>query len=133
MVSGVEVFLEERKLEQLAGGRPPARIFVETVVYKIDEFVGIPLGNRRDRLLLYVSIKLLKVLSLVRRFQCRHFVDNAAQRPDIASAIVGLISPHFRTGVVRSSSLRVGQLPSYNLGHVKIAQLKPFRCLEDVG
>lgn len=37
------------------------------------------------------------------------FVEDTAQRPDVTLAVVRLVPPHFRTGVVRGPSLGVKQ------------------------
>lgn len=72
---------------------------------------------------MYLSVEPLHVPRLERRAKRAHLVDCAPKRPDIAFAIVGLISPDLRTGVIGSPRLRICQAPLQDLRHVQISEL----------
>lgn len=50
--------------------------------------------------------------------QGAHFVENAAQRPNVTFGVVGHIPPDFRTGVVRGTRLCITQPLLHDFGHI---------------
>ena len=52
-------------------------------------------------------VEALHIFSSERRFQSDGFIENAPQGPNVAFLIIRLISPNFRTGIVRRPSLSV--------------------------
>lgn len=53
--------------------------------------------------------------------QGTHFVDDAAKGPYIRASVIRLIPPYFWTGIVRRSSLSIGQLLRLYFGDVHVA------------
>jgi hypothetical protein len=72
----------------------------------------------------YFLIQPLHILGCERRLESNHFIEDAAERPDIALDVVGLVSPDLRTGIIGRASLSIVQalLVCY-LGYIHIAQL----------
>lgn len=66
----------------------------------------------------------LHALRSERRQKRYHFVEDAAQAPDVARVVVWLIFPDFWTGVVRRSRLSREQALLGDLGHIQVAELE---------
>ena len=69
-------------------------------------------------------VEALHVVGAEGRHQGAHLVQDAAKRPNVALAVVGLVAPHLWTRVVRSACLRVTQALLHNFRDVKIAKLR---------
>jgi hypothetical protein len=63
--------------------------------------------NLRINALEHLLIETFHISGSKRGLQAAHFVENAAKGPDVALAVVGLISPNLRGSVIRRSSLCV--------------------------
>ena len=83
--------------------------------------------------LLYFSKEFFEVVGSEGRSQSGHFIDNTSQWPDVALRVIRSVIPHFRTCVVRSSSLCPGHPPFGNLWNIEVAQfVESIRCAENV-
>ena len=69
-------------------------------------------------------VEALHVVCTEGRHQGAHLVQDAAKRPNVALAVVGLVAPHLGTRVVWSACLRVAQALLDNFRDVKIAKLR---------
>lgn len=58
-----------------------------------------------------------------------HLIENTSHGPNIALAIVGQISPDFRTGIVGGPSLGAGKSALADLADVQVSQLDLFVIL----
>jgi hypothetical protein len=68
------------------------------------------------------------------RLERSNFVEHAAQRPQVALIVVGLVLPHLRAGVVGSACLGVEHAFLGDLGDVEVSQLgSAVLAHEDVG
>lgn len=69
------------------------------------QFRRIPTRNPRIRPPHNLLIEPLHIFRLERRFEHGHLIQNTSQRPYIRFGVIGLVVPHFRTGVVRGACL----------------------------
>jgi len=80
-------------------------------------------GNPREFALNNLFVQALHVVGAEGRDKCTHLVEDAAEGPDIALAVVGLVAPHLRTGIVGCSRLRVAEALLDDFADVEVAQL----------
>ena len=79
-------------------------------------------GNPREFALNHFFVETLHIVGSERRHQGTHLVEDATERPDVTLAIVWLITPHFRTCVVRSARLRVTETFLNDLTDIKVSK-----------
>lgn len=103
------------------------------------------LGNERAKLLTIGTANFLVLThhDLLEKFVRRvcaerwpehsHFVEHAAQRPDVAFVVIGLLVPHFRRGVVGCARLGDCELIDQVFGHIQVAHLRNALVEENVG
>lgn len=73
------------------------------------KLVRVVLWNFRVRAGEHSAVKPVHVNGFKRRVKGRHFVNHAAQRPDVAFVVVRLVFPDLGTCVVRRARLSVEQ------------------------
>lgn len=57
----------------------------------------------------YLFVKTLHVVCSEWGHKGTHLIEDATEGPDITLAIIGLVTPDFRTGIIRSASLCVAE------------------------
>ena len=68
-------------------------------------------------------VETLHVIGPEWRHKGTHLVEYAAKGPDIAFAVIRLVTPDFGAGIVRCTRLGVTQALLHDLADIKVAQL----------
>lgn len=81
-------------------------------------------GDSREFAFNYLLVETLHVVCSERRHEGAHLVEHAAERPNVTLAVVRLVAPHLRTGIVGRSCLSVTQPLLDNLRDVQVSKFR---------
>ena len=109
--------------ENLLARWPQLGIHVEKALDKGTEISRIMRRDLRVNALEHLFIETFHISGSKRGLQAAHFVENAAKGPDVAFAVVGLISPNLWRSVIRRSSLCVKHPSFGDFGYVQVPKL----------
>lgn len=125
-LGGEELFrqgLHDGQVQDLVGRGPVAR---RDLQHELDDgchFLAEVVRNTGKLALDDLLVEALHVIGTERRHESAHLVEDTAEGPDVALAVVRLVAPYLRTRVVRRPRLRIAQAFFYDFGDVKIAEL----------
>lgn len=121
MLWQVHLYLWE--LKNLSTSRPVRWINTQHALDYIVEILGVTQRYPLELSSYYFLIQFGHVVRRKWRFQRSHLIEHAASAPNVAFCIVGLVLPHFGTGVVGRSRLRMEHCALRHLGHVEVPEL----------
>ena len=111
--------------------RPKLRVNPEHVCQHFSQLLRVLPVNGWVLALEHALVESVHVVGAEGRLERAHFVQDAAQRPDIRLRPVRLILPHFWACVVRSACLRVQEALLGDFADIQITQLRIAILLQE--
>ena len=120
--------------QDLLAGRPYLRLNLDQCLANVSKIGTEVVRYARVGATQHLAVQTCHVICSEGRPQRDTLVQDAAQGPDVALHVVGLISPDLGRSVIRCTGLRVEEAPLRDLGDVHVAELgRSIFVQENVG